>query len=55
MFKMPSLCLHASPEALTPLGNRFVDNPPIHSSPHTRLHSSHITAYEQSRFESGRL
>jgi len=52
---MSSLCLHAIPEALAPLGNSIVDNPSTHSRPHTRLHSSHIMVFEQSRFESGPL
>ena len=39
---MSSFCLHASPEALAPLANSIVENPLIHSWPHTRLHSSHI-------------
>jgi len=34
---MYSFCLHANPEALAPLGNSIVDNPPIHSRPHTKF------------------
>jgi len=51
MFKMSSFYLHASPEALTPLGNSIVDNHLIQSRPHTSLHSSNIMASEPSRFE----
>src|SRR6218665_681040 len=54
MFQKSS-CLHASPEALEPLDNSIVDNPLIHSRPHTRHHPSHIMASQQSRFEYGRL
>ena len=49
------LLLLVPKEALVPLGNSIVDNPVIQSRPHTRLHSSHIVASEQSRFESCRL
>jgi len=54
MFKLSSVCLHASPQALAPLGLR-VNNPLIQSRPHYRLYSSNIMASEQSRFESCRL
>jgi len=49
------LMLATSPGALAPLGNNIFDNPLIHSQRHTRLHSSHIMASEQSRFEYGRF
>ena len=41
---MSSFCLHASLEALAPLGNSIVNNPLIQSHPHTRLHPSHSMA-----------
>src|SRR6218665_569765 len=55
MFKMPSVCLPGSPEALAPFGKNIVDNPRTHRRPHTRLRSSHIMASAQSGFESGGL
>src|SRR6218665_2214150 len=52
MLKMSSFRLHASPEAMAPLGSSTGDNPLIQSRPHTILHSSHIMATEQqSRYE----
>src|SRR6218665_890305 len=55
MFKMSSFRLDEALEVLAPLGHSIVDNPLIQIHPHTRLHSSHMMASKQSRFEYGPL